>query len=308
MKDIVRQLYANILKLTGNRSAGANAAFRELFPPMNILEASRIPDLEACLGVTIAATSLYEQALTHRSYLQVTNTPDYRSNERLEFLGDAILGMITAEYLFYNNRQVLEGELTKMRSWLVNKKSLAICARAIKLDDFLFLSYSAKQSLERGNDSMLADALEAVIAAIYLDKGFDDVRRFIVDKLLPIMVEQSLVHDSNYKSLLLESVQAKGHPAPRYVVVHEEGPDHEKEFTVEVWVDDRCIGTGKGRNKKEAEQHAAEAGLRTVQRRRERRDRTDAGTDTATSADSVEGTPAPKRSPRRQRPDSSTPS
>lgn len=272
MKDIVRQLYANLLKFAANRGSANNAMFRELFPPVGVLSDERVAELEQLLGVDIHLPSLYEQALTHRSYLQVVNSPDHRSNERLEFLGDAILGMVTAEYLFYNNREVLEGELTKMRSWIVNKKSLAICARAIKLDAFLFLSYSASQSLQRGNDSMLADALEAIIAAIYLDRGFDEVRRFIVEKLLPIMVKESLVHDTNYKSLLLETVQAKGQPAPRYVVTREEGPDHEKHFTVDVIVEDQVIGTGSGRNKKDAEQAAAEAGLeqlaRKVQQRR----------------------------------------
>lgn len=267
MKDIVRQLYANLLKFAATRGSANNAMFRELFPPVGVLTDERVAELEQLLGVDIHMPSLYEQALTHRSYLQVVNSPDHRSNERLEFLGDAILGMVTAEYLFYNNREVLEGELTKMRSWIVNKKSLAICARAIKLDDFLFLSYSASQSLQRGNDSMLADALEAIIAAIYLDRGFDDVRRFIVEKLLPIMVQESLVHDTNYKSLLLETVQAKGQLAPRYVVTREEGPDHEKHFTVDVIVDDAVIGSGSGRNKKDAEQAAAEAGLEFLAKR-----------------------------------------
>jgi ribonuclease-3 len=267
VKDIVRNIYSNILKLAGARG-GKAAAFKELFPPTGLLDDERCKALEAALGVSITLRPLYEQALMHRSYLQVANTPDYRSNERLEFLGDAILGMITAEYLFYNNRQVLEGELTKMRSWLVNKKSLAICAKALQLEEFLFLSYSAKQSLQRGNDSMLADALEAIIAAIYLDSGFDHARGFIVDKLLPIMVQESLVHDTNYKSLLLEAVQARGQAAPRYVVVDEYGPDHEKQFVVEVYVGDRCIGRGTGRNKKDAEQKAAEGGLQRFQRRR----------------------------------------
>jgi ribonuclease-3 len=261
VKDIVRQLYANLLKFTALRGNASNAAFKEIFPPMGLLDDERVRNLEEILGVTIHLPSLYEQALTHRSYLQVANTPDHRSNERLEFLGDAILGMVTAEYLFYNNREVLEGELTKMRSWIVNKKSLAVCARALQLDTYLFLSYSANQSLQRGNDSMLADALESVIAAIYLDRGFEEVRRFIVEKLLPIMVRESLVHDTNFKSLLLESVQGRGHAAPRYVVVKEEGPDHEKHFTVNVIVDDNVIGTGSGKNKKEAEQAAAESGM-----------------------------------------------
>jgi ribonuclease-3 len=114
---------------------------------------------------------------------------------------------------------------------------------------------------------MLADALEAVIAAVYLDQGFDAARKFIVEKLLPIMVEESLVHDTNYKSLLLEAVQAKGYPAPRYVVTREEGPDHEKEFTVDVLIADRSYGSGTGRNKKDAEQNAAEEALRIFTRR-----------------------------------------
>lgn len=270
MKDIVRQLYSNLLKFTSVRGSSGDSVSRELFPPMDVLSAQRVTELEATLGVTIHNPAMFEQALTHRSYLQVANTPDHRSNERLEFLGDSILGMVTAEYLFYNNREVLEGELTKMRSWLVNKKSLAICARAMHLEDFLFLSFSAKQSLQRGNDSMLADALEAIIAAVYVDRGFDEVRKFIVNKLLPIMVKESLVHDTNFKSLLLEDVQSRGHAAPRYVVVLEEGPDHEKQFTVEVYVDDRCIGKGTGRTKKDAEQRAAELGLEYLNRRRER--------------------------------------
>jgi ribonuclease III len=278
LKDIVRQLYANLLKFASTKGAASNAAFKEIFPAMGLLTDERVKDLEETLGISIHMPSLYEQALTHRSYLQVANTPDHRSNERLEFLGDAILGMVTAEYLFYNNREVLEGELTKMRSWIVNKKSLAVCARALRLEDYLFLSYSASQSLQRGNDGMLADALESVIAAIYLDRGFDEARRFIVERLLPIMMRESLVHDTNFKSLLLETVQGKGFGAPRYVVVKEEGPDHEKHFTVEVVVEEHIVGSGSGRNKKEAEQAAAEAGMANLssnKRLRARNDRTE---------------------------------
>ncbi|MFN9150018.1 MAG: ribonuclease III domain-containing protein, partial [Bacteroidota bacterium] len=139
MKDIVRQLYANLLKFASTKGAASNAMFKEIFPAMGLLADERVKDLEETLGISIHMPSLYEQALTHRSYLQVANTPDHRSNERLEFLGDAILGMVTAEYLFYNNREVLEGELTKMRSRIVNKKSLSVCARDLQLEVFLFL-------------------------------------------------------------------------------------------------------------------------------------------------------------------------
>lgn len=255
------------MRFASNKGSASNAVFKELFPTMDILDQQQIAVLEERFGVEIHSASLYEQALIHRSYLQVANTPHNRSNERLEFLGDSILGMVTAEYLFYNNRDVLEGELTKMRSWIVNKNSLAVCAKALKLDEVLFLSYSAKQSLQRGNDGMLADALEAVIAAIYLDRGFDEVRKFIVEKLLPIMVQESLVHDTNYKSLLLENVQSKGLGSPRYVVVNEEGPDHEKQFTVEVFVEDKSLGIGTGKNKKEAEQQAAEEAMKKASKK-----------------------------------------
>jgi ribonuclease III len=197
VKDIVRQLYGNLFRLRGGRTSGTSADLRELFPPVEVLTDAQVERLATTLGVSIETPALYEQALTHRSYLQVLDSPDHRSNERLEFLGDAILGMITAEYLFYDNKQTLEGQLTKMRSWLVNKNSLAICARALNLESFLFLSYSAQQSLDKGNDGMLADALEAVIAAVYLDQGFDASRRFIIDKLLPIMVQEVLLrHDT----------------------------------------------------------------------------------------------------------------
>ncbi len=261
MRDLVRQLYDNLLKFTGQRTTGEQQEFRELFPPLGLLDETKVAELEKLVGVEIESVALYEQALTHRSYLQVVNQRGNRSNERLEFLGDAILGLITAEYLFYNHKGVLEGELTKMRSWLVNKKSLAICAKSLGLEKFIFLSYSARQSLEKGNDGLLADAMEALIAAVYLDSSFDDARKFIINKLMAIMVNESLDHDTNYKSLLLEAVQAVGQTAPKYVVVNETGPDHDKTFTVEVFVDSTCLGAGTGRNKKEAEQHAAEVAL-----------------------------------------------
>lgn len=267
MKEIVRNLYENLLRLTGARSESGQDQFDELFPPVEVLSQEQIADLRSVMGVRIDNPALFEQALTHRSYLQVLDSPGHRSNERLEFLGDAILGMITAEYLFYNHKQVLEGELTKMRSWLVNKNSLAVCARALRIEQFLFLSYSAQQSLQRGNDGMLSDAMESLIAAVYLDQGFDEARRFVVEKLLPIMVSESLVHDTNYKSILLELVQAQGAQSPRYLVVKEEGPDHEKSFTVDALINNEVLGTGTGKSKKEAEQQAARHALDLLQQR-----------------------------------------
>lgn len=233
----------------------------EIFPQMGVLDAEQISSMESMIGLTIRNPAIYEQALTHRSYLQVVNRDGNRSNERLEYLGDAILGMITAEYLFYSHRDELEGDLTKKRSWLVSKRSLAVCARRLGLESKMLVSYSAQQSLKRGNENMLADCLEALIAAIYVDVGFSAARKFIIDSLFPIIVEESLHQDMNYKSGLLELVQGEGFASPTYVVLQETGPDHDKTFTVEVLVNRERLGTGQGKNKKEAEQRAAKDAL-----------------------------------------------
>ncbi|MFP4527087.1 MAG: ribonuclease III [Candidatus Kapaibacterium sp.] len=217
--------------------------------------------MEFNLGVDISRPELFEQALLHRSYLPVLEDESYLSNERLEFLGDAILGMVVAEYLFSLHTDVPEGELTKMRSWLVNRESLAMCARRLNLMEFIKLSYSAEKSLQNGSESILADCLEAIIAAVYIDSGFDASRRFILNTLLPIMINKSVMRDKNYKSILLETVQSKGKPAPYYSVIEEHGPDHDKEFVVGVYVDDQLLATGSGKSKKQAEQFAARQAL-----------------------------------------------
>jgi ribonuclease III len=197
----------------------------------------------------------------HRSYLQVLNDNRLLSNERLEFLGDSILGMVVAEYLFSLHTHVPEGELTKMRSWLVNASSLAVCAKKIGLEKFIMLSYSAEKSLETGSESILSDALEAIIGAIYLDSGIETAREFITNSLLPIEMNSSAMKDRNYKSILLETVQAQGLESPKYYVIDEQGPDHDKLFIVGVYIDNLLTATGTGKNKKQAEQEAAKNAL-----------------------------------------------
>lgn len=256
--EIVRSLYNGLVRFTVQRVETLRWKARR---PIEHIVGERRHALEAVLGVDIRSPALYEEALTHRSYLQVKNDPMVQSNERLEFLGDAILGMVIAEYLFHHHEDVAEGELTKMRSWLVNKRSLALCARKLDLDKFLLMSYSAASALAKGNDSVLADAIEALIAAVYLDHGFDKARSFIEERLLPLMLEERVMHDTNFKSILLEYVQARGYSAPRYRVVEESGPDHEKQFTVAVYVGNASVGIGSGRSKKEAEQNAARQAL-----------------------------------------------
>ncbi len=268
MLNFIQQLHTKILRLAALPSKLMRANKDEgMFPPVNFLTSEKVHQLEEILSVTVHSVPCFEQAFIHRSYLQILNNPHIFSNERLEFFGDAILSAVIAEYLFYLRADILEGELTKMRSWLVNKKSLAYCARKLRLHEFLMVSLSARQSLEQGNDSILADALEAVIAAIYLDSGSDAAKEFILNSvLLHVMNEGSLMRDTNFKSILLEHVQAQGMGIPRYVVVHESGPDHDKEFTVEVHLEGgEVVGIGMGRNKKEAEQKAASTAVEKMQ-------------------------------------------
>lgn len=267
LNNFIQQLHTKIVRLAALPNkllrANDNAA---MFPPLGFLTPAKVRQLEELLGVDIVCVPCFEQAFIHRSYLQILNNPNVYSNERLEFFGDAILSSVIAEYLFYLRSDILEGELTKMRSWLVNKKSLAYCARKLRLHEFLMVSLSAKQSLEQGNDSILADALEAVIAAIYLDSGQDAAKQFILNSvLLHIMNEGSLMRDTNFKSILLEYAQAQAKGIPRYQVSQESGPDHDKNFTVEVYIGDDLIGTGSGRNKKEAEQNAASVAVERLQ-------------------------------------------
>lgn len=226
-----------------------------------------LQELQNRIAYGIVNPAYFEQALTHRSYLQVADESSMPSNERLEFLGDSILNMLIGEFLFHRYSDIQEGELTKLRSRLVNRKALTICARMVQLESAILLNTSAIQSLEQGNDSLLADAFEAVVAAIYLDSGCSliPVKKFLARTLLtPDTIEKVLYIDENFKSLLLEHVQAQGLGAPRYIVVREEGPDHERVFTVQVLVANDPLGEGRGRSKKEAEQAAAAEAVEKV--------------------------------------------
>ncbi len=237
-----------------------------LFPPIGTLSRASKQELEQRLGFPIRKAPYYEQALLHRSALHRFTRPGVVSNERLEFLGDALLGFLTAEYLFERYPELPEGELTKMRTWLVNRRTLAICARKLTLERWLTASPSARHAIERGSDAPLADALEALIAAVYLDHGLEAARALVRDRLLPIAEEEHLLQDTNYKSLLLEYLQARGEAPPQYRVLSERGPAHAKEFVVGVYVGEHCLGVGRGRSKKEAEQHAARKALMELER------------------------------------------
>ncbi|HAC16881.1 MAG TPA: ribonuclease III [Bacteroidetes bacterium] len=257
MKSLFRHIYNNLFGKKPLDSQAIKEASKQGFPVIGLLESSLKDELERKLDVKINNIGIYEQALTHRSYLQVLPHGMYNSNERLEFLGDAVLSMVVTDYLFANHIHEAEGSLTKLRSMMVNRYALAYCAKELELEKFIRISHGAEKNLKSGSDSMMSDAVEAIIAAVYLDSGYNAATDFVVKVLIPIVIKSSLLEDSNYKSQLLEIVQKDGKKAPVYEVIEETGPPHNREFHIGVMIDGEQKGTGKGKSKKEAEQKAA---------------------------------------------------
>jgi ribonuclease-3 len=217
--------------------------------------------LQQTLGIQFNDSSLLEQALIHSSYVN-ENPGTLTSNERLEFLGDAVLGFIIAQELYQRLPQSSEGELTKLRSYLVRGDALARIARAINLGNYLYLGKGEEASGGRRKTANLAGALEALIAAIFLDQGSDVARDSVlglVDKELNKVLSQGIEPD--YKSKLQELVQARQQLTPTYKVMAAVGPDHARKFTVEVRLGDTVLGTGTGKSKKSAEAEAARSAL-----------------------------------------------
>jgi ribonuclease-3 len=218
--------------------------------------------LQQILGVSFKDPSLLEQALVHSSYVNENPGSALTSNERLEFLGDAVLGSVIAEKLYHDLPSFTEGEMTKLRATLVCRDTLAQVARAIGLGDYLYLGKGEEASGGRHKPVNLAGALEAVIAAIYLDQGTATAKDFILrlfNKELQKVVSQGA--EVNYKSQLQELIQAREQQTPAYHVIEATGPDHDRRFTVEVKVGDTVLGRGSGRSKKEAETEAARSAL-----------------------------------------------
>jgi ribonuclease-3 len=221
--------------------------------------------LQQALGISFNDQSFLEQALIHSSYINENPGFAQGSNERLEFLGDAILGYIVAEKLYQDFPQSTEGKMTKLRAVLVRRDSLVHLARAIGLGAHLYLGRGEEASGGRDKPANLAGALEAVIAAIYLDQDLSATRDFIsrlFDEELQKLVSQGTQFD--YKSQLQELTQAKQQPAPTYHLVEEVGPDHDKKFTVEVKIGGNILGRGSGRSKKMAETEAARSALQRL--------------------------------------------
>ena len=213
--------------------------------------------LEELLDYRFRDPALLTLALTHSSF--GNEQGDHRDNERLEFLGDSVLGFITAEYLFQTFGTLPEGELTKHRANAVCEKTLAEYARQIRLGDYLRLGKGEQRTGGARRPSILSDAFESVIAAIYLDGGMEEARRFVLRFVCAAEAETPGVTD--YKTLLQEVIQKNPDEHLSYVLAAERGPDHDKTFTVEVYLNSNCIGTGEGHSKKKAEQAAAREAL-----------------------------------------------
>ena len=214
------------------------------------------------LGISFNDLSFLEQALVHRSYINENPGLALVSNERLEFLGDAVLGLVIAEKLYLEYPQCSEGEMTKLRSALVRRDTLARIARTISLGNYLYLGKGEEASGGRYKLANLAGALEAVIAAVFLDQGSATARNFIL-KLLSKELQKVVSHgvETEYKSQLQELIQSRQQITPTYQLAEAVGPAHDREFTVEVRVGDTVLGRGSGKSKKAAETEAARLAL-----------------------------------------------
>ena len=199
-------------------------------------------------------------ALTHSSYAN-ENKRSLGSNERLEFLGDSVLGYIVADYLFRNYPDLPEGELTRTRAALVCEKACCGFSRQLGVGDALLLSHGEQNSGGRNRSSILADAFEAILAAVYLDGGMEEARKLVLRFVVPLITATRAKTFRDYKTKLQELIQQNPEESLEYVLTGESGPDHDKHFTVEVHLNSNVIGKGGGRSKKEAEQQAAREAL-----------------------------------------------
>lgn len=227
----------------------------------------KISELEGKLGYTFKSPGLLVQALTHKSFANENRADTVGHNERLEFLGDTVLDFITSDYIMKLCPESQEGEMSKLRAVVVSEANLSKVASMLGFGPYLLLGRGEEQTGGREKPSLLANSLEAVIAAIYLDGGLDEAYRFILENFesdIKEMADSGLFHD--YKTELQEVCQSMFGVLPRYSVVRESGPDHQKVFEVEIEAGGSILGRGAGKSKKEAEQRAASVALGTLKR------------------------------------------
>ena len=226
----------------------------------------KLKELEQRIGYTFQDQKLLEHSMRHSSYANEKHMKKTECNERLEFLGDAVLELVSSEFLFFENPNMLEGELTRTRASMVCEPSLAFCARELNLGEYLLLGKGEEHTGGRFRDSITSDALEALIGAIYLDGGFANAKEFILRFVLNDLENKKLFYDS--KTILQELVQGEFSETVSYKLLKEEGPDHNKSFFVAVYIGETAYGEGQGRTKKAAEQQAAYQAILELNKRK----------------------------------------
>ncbi|MGL4738571.1 MAG: ribonuclease III [Cellulosilyticaceae bacterium] len=224
-----------------------------------------LEELEGIIGYKFQTIAVLQEAITHSSFANENRNQQMKDNERLEFLGDAILDLIVSEYLFKKHPEMPEGDLSKIRASIVCEASLAKVSRENALGQYILLGKGEEITGGRQRASILADMFEAITGAIFVDGEFEDVRRFITNTLIQ-SVDHLSIEDlyTDYKTLLQENIQKESTMPIRYEVVEEKGPDHDKDFYVEVSHGELCLGRGIGKSKKEAEQNAARVAIKNL--------------------------------------------
>ena len=220
---------------------------------------------ERAIGVSFKSKSLLKQAFTHRSYINEHKNSGLEHNERLEFLGDAVLELIVTEYLYEKYPNQNEGDMTSYRSALVNSNTLSKVASGLNMNDYILLSHGEAKDVGRARHYILADAFEALVGSLFIDQGYGVVRDFVAKNVFNLadeIVNKGLWVDS--KSLFQEHAQEKEGVTPAYYTLKEEGPDHDKSFTVGVYLGDKKVAEGVGKSKQDAEQEAAKGGLKEM--------------------------------------------
>lgn len=223
-----------------------------------------LEELENKIGYQFKDKLLLRQALTHSSFANEQKINKQEDYERLEFLGDAVLELVSSEFLFQENRQMAEGQLTRARASIVCEQALAYCAREFGLEAYILLGKGEERTGGRTKDSIISDVMEAIIGAIYIDSGMPHASDFIHRFILSDLEHKKLFYDA--KTILQEYVQQKNTGMLHYQLIREDGPDHDKLFVVEAKIDDKKIGEGMGKTKKAAEQQAAYEALVSLRR------------------------------------------
>ncbi|MFP4178470.1 MAG: ribonuclease III [Spirochaetaceae bacterium] len=240
-------------------------------PPVSAERKKELQLFEKHIGIRFRKLELLNLAFSHRSFAN-ENSGEVDNNEKLEFLGDSVLGLVVSEYLYLTLTDKAEGDLARVKSFVVSEDSLADIAKSIKVDNFILIGKGEEYSGGRSKKAILADCMEAIIGAYYIDSGFKASKNFILKYLIPeINKVLENRHRKDYKTLLQEFVQKKYKSYPRYSLVKKTGPDHDRTFWINVTIDGKDYGPGQGKNKKEAEQNAAGVAYKTLAEKPEKK-------------------------------------